>query len=92
MNLERRTNDDLHLGRPILDLPPPVKEVRRIEFNPEESIMYRSVKDKFRELINQYFDEWDERKRLTYFLPQLTYLRQSVCTFHTWRVSLTPTE
>ena len=66
------------MGRPIVPLPKPHSVPAVIKFGRAERILYRAIEQKFRDMLNQFFAEGDPRKTLSWFLPQLTRLRQSV--------------
>lgn len=70
--------EDTILGRPIVEIPLPIDQVVRLSFSPEEQILYRAFEDRLREFLNAHFADDDERKSLSYVLPQITRLRQSV--------------
>jgi hypothetical protein len=75
-DLFRRTLQDKIFGRPLVDLKEPHNHLWKLHFTAEERILYRAVEQRFREMINEWFADGDKKKNLTYFVLQLTRLRQ----------------
>ena len=72
----RRTLEDRIFGRPLVDLKKPHNHLWMLHFTAEERILYRAVEQRFREMINEWFADGDKKKNLTYFVVQVTRLRQ----------------
>lgn len=68
---------DKILGRPIIQLPAPHEKILKLKLPPAERVLYRAIEMRMIDLINEHYrSKKDPRKKLTYFLPQLTRLRQ----------------
>ncbi|KAG9232866.1 SNF2 family N-terminal domain-containing protein [Amylocarpus encephaloides] len=76
----RRTMGDTILGRPIVNLPDPSTNLRKIDFSQEESVIYRITEDRFRGIMNTFHAKGDKIRTYGMFMVQLLRLRQ--CTGH----------
>ncbi|CZT51239.1 uncharacterized protein RSE6_12359 [Rhynchosporium secalis] len=74
----RRTLKGKILGFPIIKLEPTHREIREVKRYLPERLLYRIIHDRFRELLNQSFEDGDEQKHLNTLLAQLTRLRQLI--------------
>ncbi|CZS89555.1 uncharacterized protein RAG0_00905 [Rhynchosporium agropyri] len=74
----RRTLKGKILGIPIIKLKPTHREIREVKRYLPERLLYRIIHDRFRELLNQSFEDGDEQKHLNTLLAQLTRLRQLI--------------
>ncbi|CZT02727.1 uncharacterized protein RCO7_09355 [Rhynchosporium graminicola] len=73
-----RTLKEKILGFPIIKLKPTHREIREVKRYLPERLLYRIIHDRFRELLNQSFEDGDEQKHLNSPLAQLTRLRQLI--------------
>ncbi|KAI2464098.1 SNF2 family N-terminal domain-containing protein [Annulohypoxylon bovei var. microspora] len=78
----RRTKGSVLDGKPILRLPPLVKEDAMTKFNEDQQAFYTALETKQRLQVNQFLKKGMVMRQYTYILVLLLRLRQACCHPH----------